>query len=348
VLHCPDVVGGHAPQLARAERALGVASISVTLHENRYGYPVDESLSDDRDGWFARQRKRCALLGRALRAFDVMHFNFGSSIFGARMLDVPLLKRAGKAIFVTYQGDDARQGDYCRAHFDIHFAHEVGEGYYAPETDERKRRFIAMAGRHADGIYALNPDLLYVLPKGARFLPYANVDPVEWQPVGSAPRADGALRIAHAPSHRKVKGTQYLVDAVERLRASGVKAELELIEGMPRREARRLYEGADLVVDQLLAGWYGGLAVEAMALGKPVVSYLRAQDLSFVPAAMRDEIPVIDANPGSIYEVLRRFATVERGQLSARGAAGRQYVERWHDPSKIAIQVVEDYRRACS
>ncbi len=342
MLHCPDVVGGHAPQLARAERALGVQSHSVALRANAYGYVADETLTTDAQGRFSRELARWRLLARALCGFDVVHFNFGSSIFSPRTFDLPLLARAGKKIFVTYQGDDARQGDYCRRHFQIHFAHEVEAGYYSPESDERKRRTIAKVRSYAAGIYALNPDLLHVLPRGASFLPYANVDPAEWTPVGGTSNA--ALRIVHAPSHRGVKGTRYLVEAVERLRREGRSLELLLIENMRRDEARAIYAQADLVVDQLLAGWYGGLAVEAMALAKPVVSYIRDTDLGFVPPAMREEMPIVNAVPGTIYDVLKGLTTASLPELGRRG---RAYVERWHDPRKLAARTIEDYRRAC-
>ena len=33
-----------------------------------------------------------------------------------------------------------------------------------------------------------------------------------------------------------------------------------------------MYAQADLVVDQVLIGWYGALAVETMAMGKPVIA----------------------------------------------------------------------------
>src|SRR6058998_2007963 len=48
-----------------------------------------------------------------------------------------------------------------------------------------------------------------------------------------------------------------------------------------------LSETADLLVDQLLTGWYGAVAVEMMALGKPVVCYLREDDLKFIDSRMR-------------------------------------------------------------
>jgi glycosyltransferase involved in cell wall biosynthesis len=342
VLHCPDVVGGHAPQLAHAERQLGAHSLSIALQASAYGYAADETLTGPGDGRLARELARWRLLMRARRDFDVVHFNFGSTIFAPRSFDLPLLARAGKKIFVTYQGDDARQGDWCREHFPVHFVHEVDASYYTPESDARKRRAIAKMASYAAGIYALNPDLLHVLPKGASFLPYANIDPAEWKPARKA--AGEALRIVHAPSHRAVKGTRYLVEAVERLRREGRKLELVLVENLRREEARAIYEQADLVVDQLLAGWYGGLAVEAMALAKPVVSYIREEDLGFIPKAMRDEMPVIRAQPGTIYDTLK---TLDPASLPQLGRRGRAYVERWHDPRKLAARTLEDYRHAC-
>jgi hypothetical protein len=262
------------------------------------------------------------------------------------MRDLPILKRAGKAIFVTYQGDDARQGDYCRAHFPVHFIHEVSPDYYPPGSDEHKRRAIARFARYSDGMYALNPDLLHVLPAKAKFLPYANVDLAAWRPA-AAP-AGARLSIVHAPSHRGVKGTRHLVAAVERLQRAAVPIELTLVEGMSRDEARAAYERCDVAVDQLLAGWYGGFAVEAMALGKPVVAYLRQADLGFLPAAMRAELPLIHAEPQTIEAVLRSLAEGPRHALAEMGARARAYVEKWHDPARIAASVVADYRAALS
>lgn len=363
VLHLPTTVGGNPQGLARAERALGLDSHSLTFQQTVYQYPADEVLFDPADGWLRREAKRWAVLRRALRDYDVVHFNFGETLFPCRLpsarpgaplarlyrravqfVDLRLLKRAGKAVFVTYQGDDARQGDYCRQHFEISPAGEVEPDYYSPETDARKRRMIRAMDRWADRIYALNPDLLHVLPARAAFLPYASVDLPDWDP---APRAPGAPPVVlHAPSHRGVKGTRFVLDAVTRLKAEGVPVELLLVEGLSHAEARRLYLRADLLVDQLLCGWYGALAVELMALGRPVVAYLREADLAFLPAAMRHELPMISATPASIYTVLRELLTARRYELPELGRRSRAYVERWHDPLEVARQLKRDYEAA--
>src|SRR5204862_6492338 len=91
----------------------------------------------------------------------------------------------------------------------------------------------------------------------------------DWQPSPVEPGP--VLRIAHAPSKRAVKGTDDVLAAVDSLRARGAPVELDLIEGVPNREACLRYAAADIVIDQLRVGWYGVLAVEAMARAKPVV-----------------------------------------------------------------------------
>lgn len=372
VLHCPNLVGGHAPGLAAAERELGVNSWTLALEPSPYGYPADEVVWDGGDGRVVREFKRLRLLPRVLRDFDVIHFNFGSTLMPGRLaqeglpaeraqslrmralgaywgllqqLDLPLLARAGKAIFVTFQGDDARQGDVAVPRLPVDVAAELEQGYYSPASDANKRRRIARFDRYASGIYALNPDLLRVLPARARFIPYANVDPRKWEPA--APRAgDSRPRVLHAPTNRGIKGTRFVVDAVARLQAEGIGFELELVTGRTRDELRSLYESADVVVDQLLLGWYGGLAVEAMALELPVVAFLREDDLEFVPAEMRAEIPVVRAEPRTIYEVLRQLLTERRNELDELGRRSRDYVLRWHDPAQIASELVPEYESA--
>ena len=367
VLHCPMLVGGSSAQLARSERALGLESRAVSFRASPYDYPCDEVLW--RDDWRAARRElgRWCLLWRALRDFDVVHFNFGTPILSVpattgssggalhrahdcyrRVVgyrDLALLRRAGKAIFVTYQGDDARQSDYCLAHFRITHAREVGSDYYPPGSDEQKRRAIARFDRHAHGIYAMNPDLLHVLPARARFLPYGHIDLDDWRTPQSGSGRARPL-VVHAPSHQGAKGTRYIVAAVERLQSEGIDFDFRLVEKLSRNEARKVFEEADLVVDQLLVGWYGGLAVECMALAKPVICYLRDEDLGFIDPGMREQLPLLRADPGTIYAVLGHALTTGRSRLPETGALGRAYVERWHNPLQIAGFLRDQYVRA--
>lgn len=368
ILHVPTNTGAHPQGLARAERAIGLRSWAVALMQTRFNMDVDEVLWPNSMDAVSRLKKQVELIRRAVRDYDIIHYNNGKTIaalplpgdpasMGAKQrlivsayrryaallqaYELNLLRRSGKPYFVTYQGSDARQRDYCVKHFDISFFHEPDCDLVGAEQHIRQQ--IALLTKNAVKVYALNPDLLHVLPETTEFLPYASVDLDDWEPCW---RDGDRPRIVHAPSRRWVKGTHYILDAVDRLRAEGLDFEFELVENMTHAEARCCYERAHLLIDQLLAGWYGGLAVELMALGKPVVCYLRDKDLQFIPDKMRRDIPVIQATPNSIYDVLKDWLSRPLAEWHARGEAGRTYVEDWHDPLKIAARLKTDYESA--
>lgn len=370
VLHCPHLVGGNPHQLAIAEKSLGLDSYVVTQYQNYLQYSADKVLSEHGRIMGEVSRWYWALYESA--KFDVIHYNAGSSLLPMRtdasvsrgripcwarkiynllyanwfeFMDVRIASRRNQVIAVTYQGDDARQGGYCREHYPIHFVEEVEQGYYTDVSDAMKRERIHYFDQYADLIYALNPDLLNVLPKRAKFLPYANVDLHQWQPSKSRVTFS-ELHVIHAPSHREVKGTKYLLDAVNRLKAEGYHFRFTLVEGMSHREAMKLYQSADILVDQLLAGFYGGLSVELMALAKPVICYLRESDMRCLPADMVRDTPIINADPSSIYDVMKYWLSASREELVNKGLAGRRYVEHWHDPQKIAVQLKREYEWA--
>jgi hypothetical protein len=195
--------------------------------------------------------------------------------------------------------------------------------------------------------YALNPDLLHVLPPGSEFLPYSHISLEDWPPCYTQMESR-SLRIGHAPSHRGVKGTGLILDALDSLKREGFGFELVLIEGLSNAEAKERYKTVDLLVDQLFAGWYGGLAVEAMALAKPVVVYIRDEDLKFIPSEMAAELPFIRATPHNIQSVLREVLEMPRARLLELAKRSRSYVERWHNPITIAQRIKDDIVQAIS
>jgi glycosyltransferase involved in cell wall biosynthesis len=144
--------------------------------------------------------------------------------------------------------------------------------------------------------------------------------------------------VLHAPSSRRRKGTEHIVEACE-----GLEVELDIVEGLRHDEARRRYERADIVVDQLNAGWYGIFALEAMALGKPVLSYLRAEAVQETERELGVEVPIVTATKETLRERISALAaSVEERQRI--GALSRVYVERVHDADKGAERLLEIYR----
>jgi glycosyltransferase involved in cell wall biosynthesis len=139
-----------------------------------------------------------------------------------------------------------------------------------------------------------------------------------------------------------VKGTAHVLETITQLQAEGVDLRFELVTGRAREDAHGAYARAAVIVDQLLAGWYGGVAVEAMALGKPVVCALQERGLRHVPEALRTQLPVVSATPGTLPDVLRALLR-DAERRKQTGLAGRAFVERWHDPRSIARVVIPSY-----
>lgn len=371
VLHAPSSVGGNPQVLSRALQALGVNSCSLVVSQNYLAYKADRVLQRPGDSLLMREFKRVWAILFYLPRFDVIHYNAGttlasayafSSLPGAGVRDVvrrcyaaylralqrfelAYVRCLGKKIFVTYQGDDARQGDYSLKHFPINIASQVDEGYYCAQSDAFKRRSIKMLSSVACQVYSVNPDLMHVLPASTRFTPYSHVFLDDWKPLYTQCERR-PLRIVHAPSNRKVKGSELIISALDALREQGFEFELLLVEGMSNAEARKVYESADVLVDQLFAGWYGGLAVELMALGKPVLVYIRDGDLGFIPEQMKQELPFLQITPHTVEQALRELLQMPRQQLMELGQRSRAFVERWHDPLDIARGIRSDYERA--
>lgn len=368
VLHCPSMVGGNPQGLARAERELGLRSWSIAIQQTKFAYPCDEILHKPSDSGVDYVRAIWRLFWKGLHGYDFIHYNAGSTIFPMhipnnpnssvpwkllgkplfallRMADLPIFHVLGKGVAVTFQGNDARQGDFSLQNFEISIAQFVDQEVYSPKSDAEKRKKIANFDRFVDLIYYLNPDLGHILPSRAKFLPYAHIDLREWKAIPLS--HEHRPLIVHAPSRRDVKGTDVVVKIVERLKSEGVEFDFKLVEGLPNNEARKIYEQADLLIDQLFAGWYGGLAAELMALGKPVISYIRESDLGFIPKKMYQELPVINTTPDTLYHVLKQCLN-DRTKLIETGLRSRAYMENWHDPRVIAAQLKKDYAEILS
>jgi hypothetical protein len=329
ILHAPLDVGGHARQLSLAERELGLESEVAVFSPQRFGFEADIDLGAGVEVPVPlRMARRAAFLRHALRRYDIFHFNFGQTLLQVRQLgrvidELPLLRRRGKTVLVTFQGCDVRPFAECHC-----------RNRACARTTAYRGPAAARVLRHAHRVFHLNPDLGQHLP-GSRFLPYANVDPRVVEPAPPDPTHGNELIVVHAPTDRAVKGTAHVVQAVESLQSEGLPIRLELLEGLTRAEVVRRTAVADVVVDQLLLGWYGGFAVEAMALAKPVVCFIDEEKNPFGA-----RLPLLRATPATLAARLRELAG-DRTRLHEAGKAGRLFAELEHDPRRIARLTLE-------
>jgi glycosyltransferase involved in cell wall biosynthesis len=374
VLHCPEEVGGHPTVLAKYEKQIGLNVSSYSESKNPFVKFSDEINYLQSNSLFRKEIKRWKLILRSFVVPDVLHLNNGRFItpyFGdsthPKELKFPhyfrrvirfyafclvrtevVLHRLGsskKAIFTTFQGSDARETKcFVEKHQQSGLANKI-IGRSGKSNGSVRRKKLLLTGI-TDKIYSLNPDLLEVLPKGSEFLPYATE-------AGLNPKIlpfnqSSELVVGHAPTHRMVKGTDDIIRAVQNLRFKGFKIRLELIEGLSREDAQKKYQEIDLFVDQLVGGWYGVVSLEVMALGKPVICFVEGKGLRFVPPQMLRDLPIINADEITLEEKIievMKMDTVQRGNLAERGI---RFLQKWHDPRKIAQRVVADYKQVLS
>jgi hypothetical protein len=142
------------------------------------------------------------------------------------------------------------------------------------------------------------------------------------------------IKILHAPSNKHYKGTKFIREVVENLSKTYDNFEYVEKQGMSISDLYTVISSFDLIIDQVIVGYYGLFSVESMALGKPVVVYIRPD----IWDKERSFSPVYNANPDNLYEVLKNILT-DPGQLRERGIASRAYVEKYHDAGKIAYDI---------
>ncbi|CAM3644320.1 glycosyltransferase [Marinicrinis lubricantis] len=145
--------------------------------------------------------------------------------------------------------------------------------------------------------------------------------------------------IIHAPTQPSFKGTAFIEAALTHLKQKGIAFEYKRIEYLSNAEALQLYRQADIVIDQILVGTYGVFSVEAMALGKPVVCYIREDLLNTYPYPL----PFIQANPITLADQLERYLT--DGELRhTAGRKSREYCLKVHDLNVVIPRLLEIYQ----
>ncbi len=362
ILHGPCNVGNQPWTLSRAERALGLKSDMVQNYGTWIGYPADRTLSPYGENTRRAQLSRALFSLTAPFRYDVIHYSFGRSFmlwddFGMvlgrspeqdrkALRDVHLARRLGRRLIMTLQGCDARQADVSHRINTITMCRTNGCPSFAACTsgiDDTRRGMIRTLLPLMDRTFFLNPEIGHMVPQG-EFLPYANVDVIGERVT--PPNPGRRPRILHAPSNAGVKGTPMILAALERLK-SRFDFELILVENKPHAEAVELYRAADIAIDQILAGWYGGFAVEMMAMGKPVAAYIREEDRRFVPEAMWDELPILRLDQRTLDDDLARILSDPQALIAA-GERSRRFAMRWHDPLKAARALAAIYKDAAA
>ncbi|HEV7565359.1 MAG TPA: hypothetical protein VGO31_05310 [Microbacteriaceae bacterium] len=284
-----------------------------------------------------------------LRRAHVLHMPFSGGPLGGTplwRLEAYLLKLAGaKTVLIPYGADLFIERRLLSESLRIALArmrtpNPLEEAAREQVVDYwQKRADVIVAGFAFDGLTRIDA------PVGNMI----GVDVSTWQtPVrkAGADGRNGVVTVFHAPNHRGAKGTEEIEAAVAQLRREGLNIVVVPETRVPNREIRELLARADIHADQIIGPGYGLAAIEGMAMALPVICNL---DDAVYTDLLREhsflaECPIVSATPQTITAVLRVLASNPDLRL-ALGAAGRQYVERYHSYDAVRYVFESIYAR---
>lgn len=269
---------------------------------------------------------------RALFECDVFYYNTGGNVLPFR-LDYVLIKLLSKKLVVIFLGSEIRHWYLYKKELEaigyaelfstcIEAYRKQNFGSYA----EKKER-VKAAEAFADLVLS-QPGFAQLQSK-----PYYRATVGLFLPeYGFAVHSRKRPLLVHAPSARGVKGTEFVEEALDRLKVEGIEFDFKLIENMPNHELIKLLVEADIVIDELNSDTIGVLSTEAMATGNAVLTGYMAE-LVKVPKPC----PVMNTNRLNVYDHIKELIlNVElRTELAH---SGRKYVEKHHDINKIAAK----------
>jgi glycosyltransferase involved in cell wall biosynthesis len=335
---------------ARAERLLGCRSVSLVTHTYYVSTRFDYDFSAWRTVPGAGAALPFALFVWACIASDRLHFYCDRGFLpGMRRMrpnyaELRMYRALGIPLFFWTYGADVRSRTATQALGEPNCCSEctvVGKACICDET-ERREAMASLRG-YATAIFAMG-DMIEYTPGSRRDLHFWPVDLAadngrRFRPAYPDGDASRPLRVTHASNHRMFKGTRFLEAAVRALREEGEAIELVIVEGLGNDEALEIYRAADVIFDQCLIGFHGFFALEAMALGKPVLCYIRKREYLLAP----DECPIVNVHASTLEDDLRRLLR-QREQLNGIGRAGRAYVEKHFTPEAFARRLERAYR----
>jgi glycosyltransferase involved in cell wall biosynthesis len=259
-------------------------------------------------------------------------------------LNLLILKVLGKKIICTFRGADVRSKVDILS-YDLFSKSKKTwpkyfENLYVKENIFKKiKRTLRMKIFCAlsDKIVLTGPFLVSSVDCFDKIIPYAR----DIKYLEKIPTKKHRLTVVHAPTAFDVKGTYYVKQAFKNLKKKYSQVDFKIITGLSHDDLLKELANGDIIVDQLIVGWYGGLAAEAMVMGKVVLANLNPVYFQFVDFSK--QLPVYNTNVWQLENDLEMLinSPEERNLRSARGA---KFAKKYHDCQKVANQYLELYR----
>jgi len=247
-----------------------------------------------------------------LDSFEIIHFDGGIDYYSDSRL-AKKWKSSGKKIVNCYFGDDLRTRGIVKK------MDELSDLNLTFEYDHTMR----------------HPNINFL------FFPYdkEKIDYVSDE-VYNSPKT---IRIIHSPTNRFVKGTDSVIEAIEKVKSSGREFEFLLVENQPREKVIEIKSTCHIAIDQIGnrgGTGYGINSIETLAMGLPTITDMNGGMNSWLP-----ENPFIVAGADNLaYKVIELLDN--RDFLLSKRKSSRDWVIKYHSYESVFKKLMEYYEKA--
>lgn len=227
---------------------------------------------------------------RSLFRYDIFHFFSGETLLTRKLrkYEFFIYRLFRKKVTMHFVGSDIRSPKYIDWKTKNIHAHLDGIAE-AEKVEPWQKKLIQETNKYADNILVSTPDLLSLVPT-ARYYPVM-LDMKKFikdiNEVSYPEKNDRQIVILHAPSNERLKGSEFIYPVLEKIKKESPhdivirtpkrSSSSNLTYSVSRYELFKLYKEADIVIDQLIIGWYGLQAIEALVCENQVISFIEPE-----------------------------------------------------------------------
>lgn len=323
VVLAPTEIAGQMGLLCQGLRQYGVTANGYNWFQTYLGFKENIVNTD--------AYELAKVVDPIARFCDVFHFQNGNTLLTSER-DLPYLYSIGKKMVMHHWGNDVRSKKMVQQLN----PYPLPPSYYSDEKIHEKLTYLSKYIKHAIvQDYEMYPyvkdyyEHVHIVPlicDSSRFSPlYPDVN-------------KKTLTIIHAPTNRDFKGSLYIEQAINELKPQ-YNFNFIVVEKMNHQQALQTYLSGDIIIDQVLCGTYGVLSVEAMAMGKTVIAYIRNDVKQHLPS----DFPIVNANPDTLKDVLAHL--LQNPFLCHQiGKNSRAFVEKYHSLDFVTQKTIAIYQ----
>jgi hypothetical protein len=342
--------------LSDAMRAAGHESATIIQADSEifrripFDLYYDDIVAESRlPRFIARRAPDYVVFLHLIRNFDIAHIPFTGGPLGQTplaALEPRFLRWAGvRTVLLPYGGDFWRYSWVLEALMRHAFLLDYPDaGRHEDVVEARVKRWM----KHADIVFCTTSiegaSRWDVMAPDFTIVPSGSVK--ERDQWGSADGTSEAVTIVHAPNHRGVKGTEFVLEAIRSLERKGYSIQLELLERRPNEEVLEAMRRADICIDHCIGSGWGLFAIEAMASGATVIANLEDEQRLGVHRyfGWLNQSPIVSANIDQLESTIEHL--IRNPSLREElGRIGVEFVRRFHSPQTAQYTFGSIYRK---